>query len=97
MAKQPTDKQYALPAEIEKWTHVAVTWEDAMVDSGPHNSDEFVRNFRPCVRRSSGYVIGYTDRHIFVATTDDRDSNVSQDCEDVTVIPIAYVRRIMRR
>ena len=94
-----TAKQYKLPESIEKWAHVAVTWEDAMTSGGASNSETFVRDFKPCIRKSTGYVIGYNENYIFLASTDDRDNNFDQgdDCEDITVIPLAYVRRILRR
>jgi hypothetical protein len=90
-------RQYKLPTALDKWALVSVSWEDAMTDSGPHQSEAFVTNFKPCIRRASGYVVGYTPDYIFLAAHDDRDSNVDQDCEDITVIPIPYVRRITRK
>jgi len=92
-----TSKQYKLPEALPKWTHVSVLWEDAMTDGGAHNSEEFLAAWKPCVRRTSGYVLRYNDDYIFIAATDDRASNTDGDCEDCTVILRSMVRRIIKR
>jgi hypothetical protein len=93
----PKVKQYKLPATLELWSHVSVTWEDAMTDPGGHKAEDFVKNWKQCIRRTSGYVIEYNDTHIFLVASDDRDTNTDQDCEDATVIPLPYVRRIVKK
>lgn len=88
-----------LPRSLKKWAHVSVVWEDAYGSSGAHNSVDFVMNYKPAIRKTSGYVIGYsrTNGYIFLAGTDDRNSNIEDaDCEDINVIPLSYVKEIRR-
>lgn len=97
MAASLKNKQYKLPNTLNDWEHVSVTWEDAFSLDGAAKASEVIADLKPCVRRSSGYVLEYTDTWLVIAAVDDRDSDTSQDCEDITVIPIPYVRRILRK
>ena len=88
-----------LPRTLKKWTMVSVVWEDAYSSSGAHDSTDFVMHYKPAIRKTTGYVIGYsrTNGYIFLAGTDDRTSNIEDaDCEDINVIPLAYVQEIKR-
>lgn len=89
-------KQFKLPNSLGEWEHVSVTWEDIAEYQGSHRSEEFIATIKPTVRRTSGYVLVYSDHYLAIAGTDDRDSYIETDCENVTVIPLGNVRRIMR-
>ena len=90
-------KQYKLPDELPKWAHVSVSWEDAMTDGGAHQSEEFLKTWSPCMRKTSGYVLCYDANYIIIASTDDRGSGTDGDCEDVTVFLRSMIRRVIRR
>lgn len=87
-------KQSPLPGDLEAWTHVNVVWEDVKATAGGHVAAEFLKAVHQCIRRTAGYVLYYGDDYLIIAATDDRKAETDYDCEDITVIPLAYIRKI---
>ena len=90
-------KQFKLPDVLEEWEHVSASWEDIINHGGAHKSETFKGVIKPCIRRTSGYVIQYSDTYLVLASTDDRASQQDTDCEDINVIPLANIRRITKK
>ena len=83
---------------LPKWTQIVVVWEDAFADHDSHKSEDFVREYIPCIRNTVGYVLDDThpDR-IFIGSTKDRpdpnDADGTDTCE-INVIPRGMIREI---
>lgn len=88
-----------LPNKIQKWTHVEIEWEDVRTTYGPLNSVDFVLEFKPCIRRMSGYVVFYSKRagYLFLASQNDQEAGTEGDCEDITTIPLNYIRELNKK
>lgn len=97
MATSLSSKQYKLPTYLDEWSQVSVIWEDAVTVSGPCVAADVLASLQPCIRRASGYVLQYNDSRIVIAGMDDREAGTPGDAEDITVIPIAYIRRIIKK
>jgi hypothetical protein len=80
--------------DLKKWDVIAVLWEDAMTQHGPCNAQNYVKEYEPVLRRSVGYLIAKNDRHIHVTATDDRLSEMSDDADEMTTIPMGMVRQV---
>lgn len=80
--------------KIKKWTPLVCEWEDATSTSQGLNSKDFVTSYNPMIRRTVGFFLHKNDHGIFICETDDRLGIFSQDCENVTVIPLGMIRRI---
>lgn len=87
-------KQSDLPADLELWAHIGVVWEDVKAHNGGHVAAEFLKAVHQCIRRTAGYVLYYGNDYLIIAATDDRKAETDDDCEDITVIPLAYIRKI---
>lgn len=87
--------QEVLPDKLKKWQHVSVTWEDAYINNGPQDSTKW--KHQPCIRVTSGYVIRYTPDYLAFAVTDERRAQLDEDtdCENINVVPRAYIRKIV--
>ena len=83
---------------LEKWDLVEVVWNDAFVDSGALNSDDFVNYYNGCVRRTLGYFLGFKDERVFIAETNDLGvpTGDGNDCERITVIPFESVVHLIK-
>ena len=83
-----------LPDKLKKWSVVEVTWEDVVADSGMAHSHSPDARLKPAIRKTLGYVIGYSRvkrKVVFIAGTDDRRAGLEGDCSDVNRIPLPYV------
>lgn len=78
---------------IPKWTPTIVTWTDAATHGESYDSEEFVASYRPMVRRTVGFFLYRDDKGIYITETDDREGNLHEDCERITVIPPAMILR----
>lgn len=77
---------------LAKWTPVEVEWEDIKVDSASCDSADFLKSYKPCRRRTLGYVIDQSDKYLVVAETDDRNAESGDgDCERVNTILYANI------
>lgn len=90
-------RQFKLPGELDIWGMVDVTWEDVFVSHGPYDSAVFLTTWKPCMRRTAGYVLQWDGKYLIIAGTDDRTAGSPENCEEINVIPAAYIRRISRR
>lgn len=71
-----------------------VEWEDAFTTHDNVNSEKYVKNYKPLYRTSNGTVIGFDEKYIHFAYEYDLHDDLEDDCEGVTTIPLAMVRRI---
>ena len=75
--------------QLAKWTIVEVEWEDIKCDSGTCESADFLKTYKPSIRRTLGYVIDQSPKYLVIAETDDRKGDVAAgDCERVNTIPV---------
>lgn len=84
---------------IPLWTPVSITWEDAHSDYDGHDAEKYVENYKPMVRTSTGFLIGRTDQHVFIAMDDDRAGYphaTDKNCQTVTTIPIRMIEGVKR-
>lgn len=89
-------RQFALPETLEPWEMVSVSWEDIYLLRGGQSSRD-VSKLKPCVRRTTGYVLSWDSNYLAMAGTDDREAGLDcEDCEDISVIPRSNIRRISR-
>ena len=78
---------------LKAWTPVIVTWVDAVTTYDPVHSTD---NFAMPIRRSIGHFLKRTRDSISIAMEDDREhKNSDSDCQTVTSIPIALVRKVV--
>ena len=81
--------------KLTKWDKLEITWQDASVDNCVTDSAKFLRELKPCIRRTLGYYIGTKNNCVCIAETDDRDADVwdvtPQDCERINTIPIGMI------
>ncbi len=80
--------------KLSKWDPVVVEWLDATGTKESHDSEEFVASYVPMVRRTIGFYLHCSDHGIFITETDDRLGILSEDCENITVIPLSMLRQI---
>jgi hypothetical protein len=77
---------------------VEVTWEDAITQPGDMTFDDILKNYKPCIRHSVGYLVRNDRKYVTLAATDDRRAidfgSTSAGVADVTVIPRRYVSAI---
>ena len=90
----------AKTSKIEPFTPVVITWVDASAaGSGGHSTlAEALAAYKPCVRRTTGYYIGYTTREgekaLLIASDDDRTPDFPSACGGIIQTPAAMVRKI---
>jgi hypothetical protein len=86
------------PPKLKKWDKLEVTWIDAHVDNGSVNTESFLRDFKPCIRKSLGYFVGTRLETLFICETDDREADVwdvlPQDCERLNSLPFGMIAEI---
>jgi len=82
-------------SDPKKWDSLIIVWEDAMISHSPSNSKYYVKHYKPVIRRSIGFLLGRTDDHIHISSTDDRLSSDYDDAEDITTIPMSMVRSVI--
>ncbi len=84
----------------KRWDKLEVEWEDARVTDGGCDPDTYLREFKPCLRRTVGYYIGRRDNVLFITETDDRDSGsfntVQQVADRINEIPFGMIRKITK-
>jgi hypothetical protein len=73
------------------WDVVAVSWIDAVTRHGAHNAKQYVKEYKPVLRRSIGYFIAKSGGHIHISATDDRPSKEYDNVDEVTSIPMGMV------
>ena len=71
-----------------RWDVVEVEWYDAIVESGNSDGSKYLKDFKPCIRRTLGYWLGERIDYVFVCETDDRDAQTQPD--DVERINAIY-------
>lgn len=79
---------------IPKWTHVCITWEDAFFTEGAHVSDSFVKEYKPSIRHTVGYVLDDTQAaRIFIGSTKDTPDDVDDtDTAEINTIPRGMIQ-----
>src|ERR1035438_1733563 len=84
--------------KLTKFDKLEVVWEDAQVTDGGLNIARYLRDFKPCIRKTLGYFIGSISNNILIAETDDREANnwynEPSDVERVNSIPIGMIQNI---
>ena len=80
---------------LKKWDAVTVVWEDAVTRHGASNSKRYVKEYRPIIRKSIGYLIEKNSRHVHISATDDRPSKEYDDVDEVTTIPMGMVIEVI--
>lgn len=85
---------------IEPFTPVVITWVDAVGSgSGSHtNIAECLASYKPCIRHTVGYYIGYAkrdgERALILASDDDRTPE-NQEAIGATIdTPASLIRKI---
>ncbi len=80
--------------KLKKFDPVVVEWLDATGTKESHDSEEFVASYVPMIRRTVGFYLHCSEHGIFITETDDRLGVLSEDCENITVIPLSMLRQI---
>ncbi len=71
-----------------KWSQVAITWEDILHEGAPQVSDEFIAEYEPAIRETTGWFLGYSNGRVFIALSKDRPlGGDNTDCQAIDVIP----------
>lgn len=78
----------------KKWQPIIVEWEDALTSHAPHNSRQYIKTYKPMIRKSIGFLLGRTEEHIHISATDDRSAVDYDDSDDITTIPIGMIRKV---
>ncbi len=81
-------------SDIKKWQAVSILWEDAITFHGAFSSRDYVKNYEPVMRITIGFLIGKSERHIHVSSTDDRRSMEHCDSDEITTIPMSMVKSV---
>ena len=54
--------------KLTKWDKLEITWQDASVDNCVTDSAKFLRELKPCIRRTLGYYIGTKNNCVCINT-----------------------------
>jgi hypothetical protein len=84
----------SMSSELKMWDVVVVSWVDAVTQHGAYNAKDYVKGYRPVLRRSIGYFIGKSCGHIHMSATDDRSSREYDNADEVTSIPYGMVTEV---
>jgi hypothetical protein len=84
--------------KLVQFDRLCITWEDAQVTEGGLSITEYLKEYKPCIRRTLGFYVGTKSNAIFIAETDDRLANnfweKPLDVERVNAIPLSMVTEI---
>ncbi len=84
--------------KLTRFDRLEVTWEDAQVTDGGLNIVRYLKDFKPCIRKTLGYFIGSVFDNLLIAETDDRNANnwfnEPSDVERINSIPTGMIREI---
>jgi len=76
---------------LKRWDIILVRWLDAVSFEGGQSSSS---DFKCPTRHSVGHFIKRTPESITIAMEDDRDLADASDCDSVTTIPLAMVKKV---
>jgi len=75
-----------------------VVWHDAQVADGGFNPAKYIKEYKPCIRKTLGFYIGQKDGVLFIAETDDREAgnwcDEPQDFERVNALPLCMIKEL---
>ena len=84
--------------KLTQFDKLCVTWEDAQVTDGGLSISKYLKEYKPCIRKTLGFFIGAKANTLFIAETDDREAgnwfNEALDVERVNAVPFGMITEI---
>jgi len=78
------------------WTPVLLEWEDAFKEFDVGHSEEIVKNYGPCNRRTLGFLIHADSRRVTITMHDDRGFDQADgDCDNQLTVPRGMVQNLI--
>jgi hypothetical protein len=94
MPRRKREAMVKIPV-TEKWTQVTVTWEDIAHNSEPQDSEKYMENYKPAIRKTSGWFLGCRNNRVFITFNNDSaskdDPDYDTDCQAIDIIPIGSI------